>query len=76
VAGLHDESRQYQCQGRQIAWVSKMLGHADPSITLRIYAHAMPGSHEHVAAVMETLPWRPLEGLEAQEAAAHQAKDA
>ncbi len=32
-----------------------MLGHADPSITLRIYAHAMPNSHEHVAAVMGKL---------------------
>jgi integrase len=39
--------------------VSKMLGHADPSITLRVYAHAMPGSAEQVAAVMEQILRRP-----------------
>jgi len=28
--------------GRPIRWVADQLGHADPSLTLRVYAHAMP----------------------------------
>ena len=28
--------------GRNIRWVADQLGHADPSLTLRVYAHAMP----------------------------------
>ena len=27
--------------GRNIKWVAEILGHSDPTITLRTYAHAM-----------------------------------
>ncbi len=27
--------------GRNIRWVADQLGHADPALTLRVYAHAM-----------------------------------
>jgi integrase len=42
-------------KGVDIVAVSLMLGHADPSITLRIYAHAMPGSRAQVGVAMEQL---------------------
>jgi len=35
--------------------VSEMLGHADISITLRIYAHELPGMHEAAAQAMDDL---------------------
>jgi len=41
--------------GVPVNTVSQMLGHADPSITMRIYAHTMPDAQEHAAAVMERL---------------------
>ncbi len=28
--------------GKSIRWVADLLGHADPALTLRVYAHAMP----------------------------------
>jgi integrase len=46
-------------KGVDVVAVSLMLGHADPSVTLRIYAHAMPGSRAQVAAAMEQLLRRP-----------------
>ena len=42
-------------QGVPITDVSQMLGHADPSITLRIYAHALPNSQDRVAAALAAL---------------------
>ncbi len=35
--------------------VSKMLGHADISITLRVYAHVTPHMQETAVLVMENL---------------------
>ena len=35
--------------GIDIRTVSELLGHADPAMTLRVYAHAMPG-HKRAAA--------------------------
>ncbi len=35
--------------GIDIRTVSELLGHADPAMTLRVYAHAMPG-HNRAAA--------------------------
>ena len=35
--------------------VSEMLGHADISITLRIYAHILPGMHEIAADIMDSI---------------------
>jgi integrase len=40
-------------QGVPVADVSAMLGHAGPHITLKIYAHIMPGSERQTAAAME-----------------------
>ena len=35
--------------GIDVRTVSELLGHADPAMTLRVYAHAMPG-HKRAAA--------------------------
>lgn len=51
----HSAASWLLAQGVPITDVSKMLSHADPSITLRIYAHAMPDSQERVVAAMEFL---------------------
>lgn len=32
--------------GRSVRWVADQLGHADPGLTLRVYAHALP-TEEH-----------------------------
>jgi integrase len=32
--------------GRSIKWLADALGHADPAVTLRTYAHAMPAADE------------------------------
>jgi len=35
--------------GRSIRWVADQLGHADPSLTLRVYAHALPTDEHDLA---------------------------
>jgi len=35
--------------GRLVTWVSAVLGHADPSFTMRVYAHAIPGGDRTAA---------------------------
>ena len=40
-------------QGVPVPVVSEMLGHADPAITLRIYAHAIPGAQLEAAQAIE-----------------------
>jgi integrase len=35
--------------------VSEMLGHADVSITLRIYAHVLPEMHQVAARTMDDI---------------------
>ena len=35
--------------GRSIRWVSEQLGHADPAMTLRAYAHVLPRRDEDVS---------------------------
>jgi len=37
--------------GRSIRWVADQLGHADPSLTLRVYAHALPTEEHDLAFV-------------------------
>ncbi len=32
--------------GKSIRWIAEQLGHADPAITLRIYAHVLPDEGE------------------------------
>jgi integrase len=68
-AGLPDEMHFHDLRHSAASWliskgvpltkVSKMLGHADPSITLRIYAHSLPGDQADVAAAMEQILGRP-----------------
>ncbi|MEU8246500.1 tyrosine-type recombinase/integrase [Nonomuraea sp. NPDC048916] len=35
--------------GKPVKVVSERLGHADPAITLRVYAHVMPGNQREAA---------------------------
>ena len=37
-----------------LAYVSNQLGHANPSITLRIYSHWVPGMRRVTTAVLDT----------------------
>ncbi len=41
--------------GVSITTVSEMLGHADPSTTLRVYAHAIPGAQREAARIFDKL---------------------
>jgi integrase len=36
--------------------VSRVLGHAKPSITLDIYGHLIPAKQQEVASLMDQLP--------------------
>ena len=40
--------------GADLAYVSNQLGHANPSITLRIYSHRVPGVRRVTTAVLDT----------------------
>jgi integrase len=40
--------------GADLAYVSAQLGHANPSITLRIYSHWVPGVRRITTAVLDT----------------------
>ena len=35
--------------GRSIRWVAEQLGHANPELTLRVYAHALPVEEKDLA---------------------------
>jgi integrase len=50
TAGTHALGR-----GRSIHEVSKMLGHADPAMTLRSYAHVLEDMREEAARAMDEL---------------------
>lgn len=41
--------------GKSVRWVADMLGHADPQITLRVYAHALP-SDDSDLSFLPSLP--------------------
>jgi integrase len=46
--------------GRSIRWVAEQLGHANPELTLRVYAHAMPVDEQDLGFVdFESGPGRP-----------------
>jgi len=47
--------------GRSIRWVAEQLGHANPELTLRVYAHALPVRDEDLAfaAFAASAPTRP-----------------
>ena len=42
-------------EGVPVAVVSQMLGHANPAITLGIYAHAIPGAQREAARAIQNL---------------------
>ncbi|WP_435822374.1 hypothetical protein [Microbispora bryophytorum] len=39
--------------GVSIKELAEYLGHADPGFTLRVYAHLMPGSHDHARKAID-----------------------
>ena len=40
--------------GADLAYVSAQLGHANPSITLRIYSHWVPGTRRVTTSILDT----------------------
>ena len=42
-------------QGTPVSVVSQMLGHSDPSTTLRVYAHVIPGAQRQAADALEAV---------------------
>jgi len=57
----HNHATQLLRGGVPVPTVSARLGHANPSITLSIYAHLLPGMEEQAAARTETALRRALE---------------
>ena len=51
----HTAATQMLTNGIDVHTVSRRLGHAKTSITLDIYAHAIPGSQERAANLMDEL---------------------
>ena len=45
--------------GMDVTVLAEILGHADASVTLRTYAHALPDARERARQIM-TQMWRPL----------------
>jgi hypothetical protein len=45
--------------GASIRDLAEYLGHHDPSVTLRIYGHMLPGSHERARAIVDRRLFRP-----------------
>ena len=35
--------------GKSIRWVAEQLGHANPELTMRVYAHALPSEESDLA---------------------------
>jgi integrase len=44
--------------GVQVKTLSQRLGHADVAVTLRIYAHVLPGDDEAAAAIVAAASMR------------------
>jgi integrase len=42
-------------QGQSIRAVSQRLGHSNPALTLRVYAHCMPSDDPQLAAALNTM---------------------
>lgn len=56
-------------EGESIQAVSEWLGHGDPTITLRIYAHLMPKSEQRMRAVIDRALRRPAPGADGPQTA-------
>jgi integrase len=50
----HSWASHMLASGADLAYVSNQLGHANPSITLRIYSHGIPGIRRITTAVLDT----------------------
>jgi hypothetical protein len=50
----HSHASQLLSQGVPLPTVSKRLGHADASITAKVYAHALPEDDETAAEIWNT----------------------
>ncbi len=48
--------------GRSIRWVAEQLGHADPAMTLRAYAHVLPRQEEDLSFADFGTPKRAPDG--------------
>ncbi len=46
--------------GRNIRWVADQLGHSDPALTLRVYAHAMRNEETDLSFAEFGSPGQPL----------------
>ncbi len=42
-------------QGQSVRAVSQCLGHSNPALTLRVYAHCMPGDDPQLAAALDKM---------------------
>ena len=45
--------------GRSVRWVADQLGHADPALTLRVYAHVLPSEESDLSFADFEAPGRP-----------------
>jgi len=45
--------------GKNVRWVADVLGHADPALTLRVYAHAMRDEETDLSFASFDAPGRP-----------------
>jgi integrase len=45
--------------GASIRDLAEYLGHKDPTVTLRVYGHLMPGSHERARSIIDNRMFRP-----------------
>jgi integrase len=51
----HTHASTLLARGRSIRAVSERLGHSSPELTLRVYAHLMPGEGKETARVLDTM---------------------
>jgi integrase len=51
----HTHASTLLARGRNIKEVSERLGHASPELTLRVYAHLMPGMGKETAKVLDVM---------------------
>ena len=51
----HSHASQLLAAGVNIKVVAERLGHADPTITLRVYSHLMPGAQAEAAARIDAI---------------------